>query len=884
MSGDRGGRLKVQLVIGYIGTFFYGLLLNVALMVSAAVLYTILVYKIDHEKLWLRALQGILFGLACVAVMSVPVRLVDGVIFDTRAALLANVALFLGIIPALIAGAIASAYRLWLGGGGAVIGVANVLVPLLAGLALRGMLRGETRKLGIEGLALLGLGVAVLGVLSFGLLQVDFVEQILLRLAPGYIVAITLGTAVLGWLMQRFRVMRSVDIILEEEEARFRTLFETSSSALILADVTRVTGMMDRLRKVDDMSVQKSLEQTPQLLSRIKKAVRVIDANPAALDLFSVRDVEALSRVFQKDWDQEHLASLIDSMVRTWEGRRIHTGRLTLSRQDGSHIPVAFSYPLPRSQREASRLPMTFLDLSRLQQAEESLEAERKRLDEILWATDVGTWEWWIATGETRFNERWADIIGYSLAELQPVSFATWERFVHPADLERSNQELAKAFRKQVDHYTCEVRMRHKDGHWVWVLDRGKVMEWDAVGKPVRMSGTHADITVQKVALLQLERNAAIRKAVSRAQLAAMSVVGEEALNQEICEILVEAGDYRVAWLGLPDTARPGQLRIAGKAGARTDLLQAVEDRLRQGDSMESPAVKAFRTAQAVVLRGRRADNLPEEVIELLTQATISVTASLPVSASGQVIAILTVCAAQEDELGAEEISLLQEFTGYLALAIQNMRTERRAQRVTDALARSALSAVAAIAKTLEKRDPYTSGHQDRVAQLSVAIARRLGWSVERIEGLRLGALIHDIGKIYVPAEILNRPGRLTENEMAIIRTHPGVGADILSESDFPWPLRDMIEQHHERMDGSGYPKGLTGEAIIPEARIIAVADVVESISSHRPYRPSLGVEAGLEEIARGRGTKFDDQVVDACIAAVREDGFQYQQTEKRRA
>ena len=108
------------------------------------------------------------------------------------------------------------------------------------------------------------------------------------------------------------------------------------------------------------------------------------------------------------------------------------------------------------------------------------------------------------------------------------------------------------------------------------------------------------------------------------------------------------------------------------------------------------------------------------------------------------------------------------------------------------------------------------------------------------------------------------------------------MGADILSESDFPWPLRDMIEQHHERMDGSGYPKGLIGDAIIPEARVIAVADVVESIGSHRPYRPSLGMDAGLEEIAKGRGTRFDAQVVDACIAAVREDGFQYQQTEKR--
>ena len=142
------------------------------------------------------------------------------------------------------------------------------------------------------------------------------------------------------------------------------------------------------------------------------------------------------------------------------------------------------------------------------------------------------------------------------------------------------------------------------------------------------------------------------------------------------------------------------------------------------------------------------------------------------------------------------------------------------------------------------------------------------------MEGLRLGAMIHDIGKIYVPAEILNRPGRLSDSEMEIIRAHARIGGEILEGTEFPWPIREMVEQHHERLDGSGYPRGLQGGEIVPEARILAVADVVEAMSSHRPYRPARGLDDARAEIRRGRGTIYDAEAVDACLAILREGGF----------
>jgi putative nucleotidyltransferase with HDIG domain len=191
-------------------------------------------------------------------------------------------------------------------------------------------------------------------------------------------------------------------------------------------------------------------------------------------------------------------------------------------------------------------------------------------------------------------------------------------------------------------------------------------------------------------------------------------------------------------------------------------------------------------------------------------------------------------------------------------------------------LQRALLGTIQAIATTVEKRDPYTAGHQQRTARLVSAIARKLAWQEERIEGLRLGAMIHDIGKIYVPAEILSRPGVLTNAEFRIIKAHPQVGYDIVKDVEFPWPVANMILQHHERLDGSGYPQGLTADTICPEARILAVADVIEAMSSHRPYRPAIGMNAGLKEIEAQKGRLFEPDVVEACVRVVTEDGFSF--------
>jgi len=181
---------------------------------------------------------------------------------------------------------------------------------------------------------------------------------------------------------------------------------------------------------------------------------------------------------------------------------------------------------------------------------------------------------------------------------------------------------------------------------------------------------------------------------------------------------------------------------------------------------------------------------------------------------------------------------------------------------------------IQAIVQVVEMRDPYTAGHQRRVADLARSIATEMGLPSDTIEGIRMAAVIHDIGKVAVPAEILSKPGRLTQNEFELIKDHPLTGYDILKHVEFPWPIAEIIYQHHERLDGSGYPRGLKGDDVLLEARIIALADVVEAMASHRPFRPARGIDAALDEIEEHRGTLYDPEVVDTCLKLFRERGY----------
>jgi PAS domain S-box-containing protein/putative nucleotidyltransferase with HDIG domain len=275
---------------------------------------------------------------------------------------------------------------------------------------------------------------------------------------------------------------------------------------------------------------------------------------------------------------------------------------------------------------------------------------------------------------------------------------------------------------------------------------------------------------------------------------------------------------------------------------------------------------KAYYTEKTQKLIGQM---LPKPLRKLSSQIDkilhISTSISVPLINEEQVIGIFSI---QSGDLTLEDVPAATAFADQLSAAWRKVE-------LLENLTKAVEGTIHTIAATVEVRDPYTAGHQKRVAALAAFIADELGLTRDQVEGIRMAATIHDLGKVRVPAEILSKPGRITELEYEMIKTHSRVGYDLLKNIDFPWPLAQIVLQHHERVDGSGYPQGLKGDEIILEARILAVADVVEAMASHRPYRPALGTELALNEIKNEKGTLFDSEVVEACLRSFK-NGFKF--------
>lgn len=375
--------------------------------------------------------------------------------------------------------------------------------------------------------------------------------------------------------------------------------------------------------------------------------------------------------------------------------------------------------------------------------------------------------------------------------------------------------------------------------------------------------------------------NQALRT-LSRCNESLIHAENEQDFLEELCRVITEVGGYSGAWIGFNEQQEEGTLlRYVVSKGIDTSLMGDFFICQTKGDREQMTAVELAALGETTVIQDVSKHPDCTSFCDDLDKLGIHSVAAFPLRVEKKLFGVLAIYSDEVNIYGDEEIRLLSELSEDLAFGISMLRLRiEREQAVKEQetsarqLQSSMIQAIQAIAMTVEKRDPYTAGHQQRVATLAVAIATEMGWDKQRLQGLELGTLIHDIGKIYVPAEILNRPGKLTKSEFDIIKTHPDVGYDIIKDIEFPWPVADMVHQHHERLDGSGYPLGLKGDEIILEAKVLTVADVVEAITSHRPYRPGLDLDVALNEIKNNRGKFYAPDVVDACVKIITEKNF----------
>lgn len=856
---------------------FIDFLQSVAVLVALVAAQWLFFRRFRSDRIFVQIASGILFGTAAIATMLLPATLAPGVILDARTAVLSIGALFGGPIVAGIAGIMTATERLALGGAGAPVGVATIAVAIVAGLLLRNWRRHEHfQDLRVHDFV--GLGVVTSGI-SIGLVA----------LVPGvaalgtwsvvalpYVAVLTLATVILGLVLQEVAVVRDIEGAAVENRQRFERLFQHASVAIWEEDFSELLRKLKALRAAGVTDLRRHLASNPGVVRAMAATIRVRSTNAACVALFRATSQHDLVQGIDRTWGDGADQVFVDGLCAIWNGEPTFSAAANFRTLDGHPIRAVVSYPIPKTEESARLVPVSIVDVTKRYEIQQQLIAEQKRLQEIVWATNAGTWEWNVQTGETRVNDQWFGAIGYTPDELTPLSRGAWRKLYHPGDLEKSDMLMAQALSGEKPHYEFEARIRHKLGHWLWIADRGMVVERDEHGAPRRMSGITINIDERKKTEARLSRMVALRSATLRAQGDFLAAATEEDLFRDVCENLVRARDYALVWIGLPLSDSERTIKPVAWAGVHGGYVEQLRVRWGDDELSRGPSGMAVKTARTQILRDLAHAPAFAPWANLAESHALQALTVVPVIGRDGVLAVLSVYSTEADSFDEEEGKLLLEFTGSIAAAIETLRAEQDNRRISEALGRSALTAVKAISKTIEKRDPYTAGHQERVSTLATAIAARLGWTADRIEGIRLGAIIHDIGKIYVPAEILSRPGRLSVNEMAIVKAHPSVGGEILDGVEFPWPIRDMVEQHHERLDGSGYPKGLKGDSIIEEAKVLAVADVVEAIASHRPYRAALGIETGLAEIEKGRGTLYDPVIADACIALFRQDGFQW--------
>jgi PAS domain S-box-containing protein/putative nucleotidyltransferase with HDIG domain len=409
------------------------------------------------------------------------------------------------------------------------------------------------------------------------------------------------------------------------------------------------------------------------------------------------------------------------------------------------------------------------------------------------------------------------------------------------------------------------------------VLDRFSMPVRQGAGSSLGRVWFFRDITDKIESKRILERLNRALRTLSRGNEIVVHAASEQDLLEQMCRSIVETGGYRMAWVGAVQHNTKNVLKTAASAGIGLEYLEKSHHvSWEEGEPGCRLCGTAIRSGEPQTSQNLLAEPLLAPWHRELKERGFAAAAVFPLKQGAEVFAVLSIYAAETDAFDADAMKLLGELADDMAYGIRSLRERTASEALNRRWHRSLEATIGAIASTVEMRDEYTAGHQQRVARLAIAIARDLHLPDHQVQGIYLAGIIHDVGKINIPAEILSKPGKLSQLQYQLIQAHAEVGYEIVKGIDFPWPIAEMVRQHHERLDGKGYPRGLKGEEILPEAKILAVADVVEAMMSHRPYRPALGIDAALAEIEHGRGIAYDPAAVDACIALFRNKGFTF--------
>ncbi|PKM42906.1 MAG: hypothetical protein CVV05_16320 [Gammaproteobacteria bacterium HGW-Gammaproteobacteria-1] len=475
-------------------------------------------------------------------------------------------------------------------------------------------------------------------------------------------------------------------------------------------------------------------------------------------------------------------------------------------------------------------------------------------------------------------NHRVSEMFGYPVEQICTLNVEQMSSGAPPYTQQAAAHYLQRAAAGEPQ--TFEWQARHRNGRVFWVEVNMRAATVD--GKS-RILVSARDIGERKKNEEKMRRLNWALSALSRGNAALVHAATIQELYDTACDAITDQDAYALAYVGMPQHDADKSMEIVASAGSALGYLDGFQVSWGDGPLGRGPVGTALRDNTTVVYNDMLHEPHFKPWHERAGKHGLASIIAVPLRSRGTVIGALAVYANVTEAFGPEEVRLFEELADDIGFGLESRRTQeayeqslRERERQAEKLQATLEQAIGALAATLEKRDPYTAGHERRVADLAVAVGRRLGLDEHRLHGLRLAGYIHDIGKVQIPSELLSKPSKLSPVEFELIKVHAEAGHDILKDIDFPWPIADMVWQHHECLDGSGYPRGLKADDLLLESKILAVADIVEAMSSHRPYRPALGAEPALAQIQKLRGIKLDPDAVDACMYVFREEGYQF--------
>jgi len=592
----------------------------------------------------------------------------------------------------------------------------------------------------------------------------------------------------------------------------------------ILIDITEQKRVEEALRESEEL-FRSYLEYAPDAVYMSDAKGNFLYGNRKCEAIIGYKREELIGKNFLElnilpEKSLNKAAQLLQANI---EGKSTGPDEIELISKEGRLIPVEISTSVV--QRAGEGIVLAFVrDITDRKRSDEKLRASEERFRTAAEnLTDV-VYDWDIKE-KIDWHGDIDGVMGYPPGGF-PRTIKAWAATIHPEDKDRVMAALEDHV-KGVAPFVIEYRVVRKDGESRWWSARGTALRDDR-GEPYKMIGSITDITERK------QSEDALRKSEEEFRLLAESmpqivwVTRKDGwniyFNQQWVDYtgLTLEESYGHGW-NIPFHPDDQQRALSAWENAtKNNDIYSLECRLRRADGVY----------HWWLVRG----------VPLLDE-------------TGEIIKWFGTCTDIDD--------------------IKN--AEKRLQDTLDSLRRAVGTTIQVMVSAVEARDPYTSGHQLRSTDLARAIATEMGLPQEKIEGLRMAGSIHDIGKLSIPAELLSKPTKLTNIEFSLIKEHARMGYEMLKDVESPWPLAQIVYQHHERMDGSGYPRNLKGDEILLEARIMAVADVVEAMASHRPYRPSLGLDKALEEIEKNRGIFYDNAVADACLRLFRDKRYQLQ-------